>query len=307
MIASVSCEIHISSIQDIDSHPISPEGVNQAQKEEDQATMAVGIPRKTCSTNEQGMGSQLINRALLKTHSMPHKSCVDAKPSISVTTSPKSVIIRKRPRSGRRVHFAPTKSPERLLLSETESSLDKDDRSSPQTAVFADVKIDYNRLELTAEERNQMWWQATDYFNFKKNAKQITTNYRRLGPLNESESDYAAKFHNAIDLCANSSCHMKDCVPLLSNTSARGLEAHIFPQYHSERRRKVIRSVLKAQSKLPTTIDEDGRARLLNATSKHLTRPMRRFARLLAIGDAIVSADLDTNDKDLMKPEELGI
>lgn len=152
------------------------------------------------------------------------------------------------------------------------------------------ISTNCDRVELTEVEKVLMWWQPQEVMEIKRRAKHTSHSYRHpRGENEDSPCDYHSKFASAVDMCTNSSGHMEGA-PLLSNTPARGLEPYIFPEYHSQQRSKVVRSVLDAQTKLPSKLSADGRARVLNATSKHLTRPMRTLARLLAIGDARVVA-----------------
>ena len=303
MIATVFCQRSISSIQHLESHPTSEDSSTSKQ-----ATMAVGISHKAHYDEESTVSKE---KSLGQSKAQSFESTPTSFPAV-VAASPTSVIIGRKEPSTKRVHFSIEEYSQQqqssyevcddgdcVMMDPIENS------SSMQSSTNDDVAVDIdcNRLELTYEERIQMWWQAREYNSFKRKAKHIAKIYQTLGPLDEEQCDYVTRFRNAIDVCTNSSSHM-DSVPLLSNTPTRGLEAYIFPQYHSERRKKVIKSVLRAQRKLPTTIDVDGRARLLNATSKHLTRPMRRLARLLAIGDARVAASLDLNDDDRMMLDE---
>ena len=300
MIATVFGHTSISSNQHLESHPTSED----SRISNTQATMAVGISHKA-HCDEESTVSKEESLGLSKAQSFDSNPA--SFPGV-VAASPTSVIIGRKEPSTKRVHFSIEEYSEQqsydVVCDDGDCvMMDPIEGSSMQSTSDVAVNVDCNRLELTDEERIQMWWQAREYNSFKRKAKQIAKIYQRLGPLDEEECDYITRFRNAIDVCTNSSSHV-DSVPLLSNTPTRGLEAYIFPQYHSERRKKVIRSVLRAQSKLPTTIDVDGRARLLNATSKHLTRPMRRLARLLAIGDARVAASLDLNDDDRMMLDE---
>jgi hypothetical protein len=152
------------------------------------------------------------------------------------------------------------------------------------------INTNCDRVELTNVEKVLMWWQPQEVMEIKQRAKRASALYRHpRGKEEDPPCDYHSRFASAVDTCTNSSGHMEGAT-LLSDTPARGLEPYIFPEYHSQQRRKVVRSVLDAQRKLPSKLSADGRARVLNATSKHLTRPMRTLARLLANGDARVVA-----------------
>ena len=160
------------------------------------------------------------------------------------------------------------------------------DFSFTHDKVVCHVTID--RVALTTEEAASMWWQSEEANSFKSRAKRAAKVYQTSEVASDS---YSEKFKEALDICTNSSGQLEN-VPLVSNSPARGLENYIFPELVQQRKR-VIRAVLNAQRKLPRGLSVDHRSKLLNATSKHLTRPSRRLARLLAIGDAKVVAEMD--------------
>jgi hypothetical protein len=171
-------------------------------------------------------------------------------------------------------------------------------RSPPKVRFLMDAdneivcQVNADRLEMTKQDKELMWWSSDDASQFKRRAKRAARVYQKSSS-EESESDtkgrsYTAQFKRALETCSNSSGHLEK-VPLISNTPARGLENYIFPEIFAHRR-DVVRTVLKAQEKIPEDMSSEHRVRLLNATSKCLTRPMRRLSRVMAIGDARVAS-----------------
>jgi hypothetical protein len=208
--------------------------------------------------------------------------------STSTLISASSLLEVKRPsdtkkcRASRQVRFELLEA----TMGDSDTCLLEDHNTRPLEA----INTDCDRVELTDVEKVLMWWQPLEVMEIKQRAKRASALYRHpRGNEEDPPCDYYSRFASAVDTCTNSSGHIEG-VPLLSNTPARGLEPYIFPEYHSQQRLKVVRSVLDAQRKLPSKLSADGRARVLNATSKHLTRPMRTLARLLANGDARVVA-----------------
>jgi hypothetical protein len=217
---------------------------------------------------------------------MPFHKLLLSPKATSTPISAVSLLEVKRPsdtkkcRASRQVRFE--------LLEEAMGDSDAPHVEDYNTRPLVAISTNYDRVELTEMEMVLMWWQPEEVMEIKLRAKRTSALYRHpRGEDDDSSCDYHSKFASAVDMCTNSSGYMEGA-PLLSNTPARGLEPYIFPEYHSQQRRKVVRSVLDAQKKLPSKLSADGRARVLNATSKHLTRPMRTLARLLAIGDARV-------------------
>jgi hypothetical protein len=146
-------------------------------------------------------------------------------------------------------------------------------------------EVDTGRVELTEEEKKLMWWDGGG----RRRAKLHARAYKK--ELEEDEglsTSYGAKFHQALDMCLSKT--LLQNVPLISNSSARGLEHQIFPEL-TESRHRAVRMVLMAQKQLPDKVTPDNQAALLSSVSKNLTRTSRRVARLLGIGDARVAAE----------------
>jgi hypothetical protein len=144
-------------------------------------------------------------------------------------------------------------------------------------------QVDSRRVELTThEEKKLMWWNRSD---IKKQARRDGLAYKDNG---EESLSYVSKFHQALHLCSSNG--RLENVPLISDVPVRGLEQCLFPDLiHA--RLLVVSKVLRAQRKLPAKISPEQQALLLGVVSKNLTRPSRRVARLLGIGDARVAAD----------------
>jgi hypothetical protein len=151
-----------------------------------------------------------------------------------------------------------------------------------------------DRVELTEEEVELMWWKADDAAQFRKRAKYASKVYQSAG----STCPYTISFKRAIELCSSSAGSIIENVPLVSNTPARGLEPYVFPEL-THKRRKVIRTIVNAQRKFPDGLHPEQKAKLLNATSKFLTRSARRMSRVLAIGDASVVVQIPFNFDEL--------
>jgi hypothetical protein len=136
---------------------------------------------------------------------------------------------------------------------------------------------------LTHEEKKLMWWD----FDIRKEARLDALAYKEDN-RGEGYLSYTSKFHAALHLC--SSDGRLENVPLISDVPVRGLEQCMFPGL-THVRLLVVRKVLRAQRKLPAKSSPEQQALLLGAVSKKLTRPSRRVARLLGIGDARVAAE----------------
>jgi len=70
-----------------------------------------------------------------------------------------------------------------------------------------------------------------------------------------------------------------------SDAEARGLEASLFPHF-KKMRRHISRTILRAQSRLPSHISADEKAILLREVSLRLTKPLRHLARWMGARDA---------------------
>jgi hypothetical protein len=83
------------------------------------------------------------------------------------------------------------------------------------------------------------------------------------------------------------------------DSPARGLEHYILPNMNQSRRR-VVKMILRAQSRLPPHTNPEQKAFLLREVSKNLSKPSRRIAQLLGIGDAKVLVDMLLSDTNMM-------
>ena len=77
----------------------------------------------------------------------------------------------------------------------------------------------------------------------------------------------------------------------LATAPVRGLERHIFPGLVHDQK-LVKQSVLKAQDKIPHSIERHIRARILASASAMLSRQARHLARTMAHADSIVALSI---------------
>lgn len=104
-------------------------------------------------------------------------------------------------------------------------------------------------------------------------------------------NSYVDHFKQALTLSQSPDGNMDNLSRNMSMDSpARGLEQSLFPEI-TEGRRRIIQKILKAQSRLPPHASPGQKGFLLREVSRHLTRPSRRLAQLLAVGDARVVWD----------------
>jgi hypothetical protein len=160
---------------------------------------------------------------------------------------------------------------------------DQKSRSASRVRFNLLPHVDTRRVELlTHEEKKLLWW---DFDDIQKQARLDALAYKDNG---EGSLSYISKFHKAFHLCRSKG--RLENVPLISDDPVRGLEQCLFPALiHA--RLLVVSKVLRAQIKLPAKTSPEQQALLLSAVSKNWTRPSRRVARLLGIGDARVAAE----------------
>jgi hypothetical protein len=174
------------------------------------------------------------------------------------------------------------------LLDKTREKKDINTRSSLRRVRFEMnsnnqiiPNVDTSRVELTEEEKKNMWWDAE---GIKRKAKLDAKSYQTKLEDEGSSISYNAKFYQAWDLCNLNHGELKN-LPLISNVPIRGLEVYIFPEL-TQSRHYVVRMVLKVQRSLPSKMSPDEQAAVLGSVSKNLTRPSKRLSRLFGIGDA---------------------
>jgi hypothetical protein len=104
-------------------------------------------------------------------------------------------------------------------------------------------------------------------------------------------SSYLNHFQQALTI-TQSDEKLDSLVRAISMDSpARGLEHFILPHVNQTRRR-AVKLILRAQSRLPSHTPPEQKAFLLREVSKNLSKPSRRIAQLLGIGDAKVLVDM---------------
>jgi hypothetical protein len=143
------------------------------------------------------------------------------------------------------------------------------------------LKVRFDLLPQADTRQKLMWWDS----NIDKQARLDAMAYKDNG---KGFLSYISKFHEALHLCSSIG-HLED-VPMLSNFPVCGLEQCMFPGLIHARLR-VVSKVLRAQIKLSLNKIPKQQALLLGVVSKNLTRPSRRVAQLLGIGDARVAAE----------------
>ena len=149
--------------------------------------------------------------------------------------------------------------------------------------------------ELSLEqERERCWWSKAE---LKQNAKNDVRAYRDANSRTCSSSqtqqgtqtdknEFSLAWKLCIENSRNHNFDIVEAVPLIpGQVPYRGLELCLFPEL-KRNRRYVISTFLKVQQKLPRQMSADQRDQALSAVSKKLTKPSKRIARLLGIGDA---------------------
>lgn len=150
--------------------------------------------------------------------------------------------------------------------------------------------------ELTPEDREATWYKKSEYKYWKKYGKKLAAV--------AADSKYGKDFEKTLKACWKTNAQKKDFLDRYSkiaNSTARGLEVLLAPNMVKDRK-GTIKSVLKAQSKLPTDMPYEERAELLRATSCILSQQTKILARVLGTGDASVARAC--HDKDPAIDEE---
>jgi hypothetical protein len=147
-------------------------------------------------------------------------------------------------------------------------------------------RVIYGRVTMTEEERKAFWW---DSQRLRKSSRHAIRMYMQNAHLEGvPKQEFEHNYRQALRLCSSNCADMTD-IPMLSDTSIRGLEHKIFPESIISRQ-EVIRKVVAAQHKLPKQLAPEQQSKLLRAASQNLTRSSRMLARLYGIGDATVAA-----------------
>jgi hypothetical protein len=139
---------------------------------------------------------------------------------------------------------------------------------------------------LTHEDRRKLWWTQLEINDITEKARLVILHYRA------NREDYKSDFLHLFAHCARSSNRLSvegfKLADKRGRRSPRGLERYInLPQY----RNKFVAAVLDVQSKIPSDMSPELRARLLRAKSSHLSKPSRNLARFLAHQDSVEVAD----------------
>lgn len=150
------------------------------------------------------------------------------------------------------------------------------------------------RAKLSKEEMQCMHYSKKEFKAFKKEAKKLA----RLADDDQVQALYVRTFLDVYQSAAPQAeasvnrIGVSDlvCLPL-ATAPVRGLERYIFPGLVSDQR-LVKQSVLKAQDKIPLSIETEIRARILASASSMLSRQARHLARTMAHADSIVALSI---------------
>lgn len=134
--------------------------------------------------------------------------------------------------------------------------------------------------EITPEDCEILWYKSSEFKYFRKYCKKLATI--------AAASKYGKDFAKTYKACAKTESVDMEKYSKIANSAARGMEAMVSTQMVKDRK-DAIRSVLKAQSKLPADMTDHERAIILSATSRVLSRHARILARILGTGDANVA------------------
>lgn len=156
--------------------------------------------------------------------------------------------------------------------------------------------------ELSKDELRSMYYSKKDFKAFKKDAQKLA----QLTEAEEAQALYVRAFLDVYHKSAAIETSPQDegstaeearvavsdraCLPL-ATAPVRGLERHIFPGLVSDQK-QVKKSVIRAQDKIPLSIEPDMRARILASTSILLSRQARHIARTVAHADSIVALSI---------------
>lgn len=173
----------------------------------------------------------------------------------------------------------------------------KHSRSRPNTRnVTFDLNLvrEYSsQLEITSEDMGILWHGSETRKRARATVVALRSEASKAPQGDEpaTTNSYIDYFQQALTLSNTPDGNVDNLLSKMSMDSpARGLEQSLFPEI-TEGRRRVIQKILKAQSRLPPHASPGQKAFLLREVSRHLTRPSRRLAQLLAVGDAKVVLD----------------
>ena len=168
------------------------------------------------------------------------------------------------------------------------------------------IKCSYfglQRPELSKDELHSMYYSKKDFKAFKKDAQKLA----QLTEAEEAQALYVRAFLDVYHKSAAVEATSQDddgsraeeakvavsdraCLPL-ATAPVRGLERHIFPGLVNDQK-QVKKSVLRAQDKIPLSMEPDMRARILASTSILLSRQARHIARTVAHADSIIALSI---------------
>ncbi len=158
-----------------------------------------------------------------------------------------------------------------------------------------DVIPEYSNpvAEITDEEMRNMWYGIETRRQARATVVALKAQLSTTTSKDEDQTtcSYIEHFQEALTVSQSPDGKLDSILRKMSmDTPVRGLEHCMFPEIAHSRRR-VIHKILRAQARLPPHASPGQRAFLLREVSMNLTRPSRRIAQLLAIGDAKVVLD----------------
>lgn len=152
---------------------------------------------------------------------------------------------------------------------------------------------------LSPEEKASAWYGGRNYKLFKSLC------YSESVEAKENE-DYCSRFDKVWAACATTSVdfawqeimkaeHKKNSpnnAVMLAKARCRGFEREIFPETLLRNRLATVKYVVRAyrQAMLSITIEKQDKATAVREASLRCSQPFRRFARLMAEGDALLVA-----------------
>ena len=204
--------------------------------------------------------------------------------SVDVTPTTKKLLKKEEARS--------------VSSSSSSSSSKKRRRSFISKSIHDFKRVHFNMtpsvISFSAEQEEEdnlnRWYTPDQTAEFKKRAKRNASVFFQVVGYGDAQK-HLENFEIALSMCSDTTVDRLENVPLVSNSPVRGLENYLFPQLN-KRRRCLVRGIVRSQKRFPEGLEADQKVKLLAATSKKLTLPSRRLARVLGIGDANVSSSL---------------
>lgn len=188
----------------------------------------------------------------------------------------------------------------------------------PVKSTYASFKIEpkvhyiESLVNLPQEQKNALWVQDTDIHECMNTIRKTCQNERKNSAA--TCSTYGKTLTDVYIACCNDSKGKDEEIPhsIASNelevlgTGSRGLECCVVPELSAKRsqlRKKNIRGVLAIHHRLrPVRIlgGDDVANAMLRSVAERLSRPSRKFARALGIGDSLAALIEYTNESPIV-------